>query len=64
MNLRNSVTAAQVLFRPTSFSMYLDHRNIQHTVRYTAANPARFEKLWWWTATPDFWPRWMARPTD
>jgi type 1 fimbriae regulatory protein FimB len=22
------------------------HRNIQHTVRYTAANPARFEKLW------------------
>ena len=25
---------------------YLGHRNIQHTVRYTAANPARFEKLW------------------
>jgi type 1 fimbriae regulatory protein FimB len=24
---------------------YLGHRNIQHTVRYTAANPARFEKL-------------------
>jgi type 1 fimbriae regulatory protein FimB len=22
------------------------HRNIQHTVLYTAANPARFEKLW------------------
>lgn len=22
------------------------HRNIQHTVRYTATNPARFEKLW------------------
>ena len=25
---------------------YLGHRNIQHTVRYTAINPARFEKLW------------------
>jgi type 1 fimbriae regulatory protein FimB len=25
---------------------YLGHRNVQHTVRYTAANPARFEKLW------------------
>jgi len=25
---------------------YLGHRNIAHTVRYTAANPARFEKLW------------------
>ena len=25
---------------------YLGHRNIQHTVRYTSTNPARFEKLW------------------
>jgi type 1 fimbriae regulatory protein FimB len=25
---------------------YLGHRNIQHTVKYTAANLARFEKLW------------------
>jgi len=25
---------------------YLGHRNIQHTVVYTATNPARFEKLW------------------
>lgn len=25
---------------------YLGHRNIQHTVRYTATNPLRFEKLW------------------
>ena len=25
---------------------YLGHRNIQYTVKYTAANPARFEKLW------------------
>jgi type 1 fimbriae regulatory protein FimB len=25
---------------------YLGHRNIQHTVQYTASNPARFEKLW------------------
>ena len=25
---------------------YLGHRNIQYTVRYTATNPARFEKLW------------------
>jgi type 1 fimbriae regulatory protein FimB len=25
---------------------YLGHRNIQHTVQYTATNPARFEKLW------------------
>jgi type 1 fimbriae regulatory protein FimB len=24
---------------------YLGHRNIQHTVMYTAANPARFERL-------------------
>ena len=24
----------------------LGHRNIQHAVRYTAANPARFERLW------------------
>lgn len=25
---------------------YLGHRNIHHTVRYTATNPARFERLW------------------
>jgi type 1 fimbriae regulatory protein FimB len=25
---------------------YLGHRNIQHTVRYTATSPARFERLW------------------
>lgn len=25
---------------------YLGHRNIQNTVRNTATNPARFEKLW------------------
>jgi type 1 fimbriae regulatory protein FimB len=25
---------------------YLGHWNIQHTVRYTATNPARFERLW------------------
>lgn len=25
---------------------YLGHRNIQNTVRYTATNPARFERLW------------------
>ena len=25
---------------------YLGHRNIQHTVKNTATNPARFEKLW------------------
>jgi type 1 fimbriae regulatory protein FimB len=25
---------------------YLGHRNIQHTVKYTATNPARFEQLW------------------
>ena len=26
---------------------YLGHRNIQHTVRYTAANPARFDRIRW-----------------
>jgi type 1 fimbriae regulatory protein FimB len=25
---------------------YLGHQNIQHTVKYTATNPARFERLW------------------
>ncbi len=25
---------------------YLGHRNIQHSVRYTAANAVRFERLW------------------
>ncbi|TSA09870.1 MAG: transcriptional regulator [Deltaproteobacteria bacterium] len=25
---------------------YFGHRTIQHTVMYTAANPARFERLW------------------
>lgn len=25
---------------------YLGHRSIQHTVRYTATNSARFERLW------------------
>jgi type 1 fimbriae regulatory protein FimB len=25
---------------------YLGYRDIQHTVMYTATNPARFEKLW------------------
>jgi site-specific recombinase XerD len=28
------------------FQDYLGRRNIQHTVRYTATNSARFEKLW------------------
>lgn len=27
---------------------YLGHRNIQHTVRYTAANPARFDRIMWY----------------
>jgi hypothetical protein len=26
---------------------YLGHKNIQHTVRYTAANPARFDRIDW-----------------
>ncbi|GAP99836.1 tyrosine-type recombinase/integrase [Leptolyngbya sp. NIES-2104] len=26
---------------------YLGHKNIQHTVRYTAANPARFDRINW-----------------
>jgi type 1 fimbriae regulatory protein FimB len=26
---------------------YLGHKNIQHTVRYTAANPARFDRIMW-----------------
>lgn len=26
---------------------YLGHKNIQHTVRYTAANPARFDRIRW-----------------
>ena len=26
---------------------YLGHKNIQHTVRYTAANPARFDRIQW-----------------
>jgi integrase len=26
---------------------YLGHRNIQNTVRYTAANPARFDRIQW-----------------
>jgi type 1 fimbriae regulatory protein FimB len=25
---------------------YLGHRNIQHTAKYIASNPTRFEKLW------------------
>jgi type 1 fimbriae regulatory protein FimB len=25
---------------------FLGHRNIQHTVKYTASNPARFQRLW------------------
>jgi type 1 fimbriae regulatory protein FimB len=25
---------------------HLGHRNIQHAVMYTAANPGRFERLW------------------
>jgi type 1 fimbriae regulatory protein FimB len=25
---------------------YFGHRNIQHTVKYTATNPARFQNLW------------------
>jgi type 1 fimbriae regulatory protein FimB len=25
---------------------FLGHRNILHIVRYTATNPARFQKLW------------------
>jgi type 1 fimbriae regulatory protein FimB len=25
---------------------YLGRRNIQHTVKYTATNPTRFEKRW------------------
>ena len=29
-----------------SLQAYLGHKNIQHTVKYTATNPARFERLW------------------
>ena len=25
---------------------YLGHRNIQHSIRYAATKPARFQKLW------------------
>ena len=25
---------------------YLGHCNIQHTVKYTASNPAQFQRLW------------------
>ena len=25
---------------------FLERRNIQHTVKYTATNPGRFETLW------------------
>jgi site-specific recombinase XerD len=25
---------------------YLGHRKIEHTVKYTATNPAHFERLW------------------
>jgi hypothetical protein len=28
---------------------YLGHRNIQNTVRYTAGNPARFDRIQWQT---------------
>ncbi|MEP0924907.1 tyrosine-type recombinase/integrase [Leptolyngbya sp. ST-U4] len=30
---------------------YLGHKNIQHTVRYTAANPARFDRISWSNGT-------------
>jgi type 1 fimbriae regulatory protein FimB len=31
---------------PRLIQDYLGHRNIQYTGRYTATNPARFERLW------------------
>lgn len=31
---------------------YLGHKNILHTVRYTAANPARFDRIQWAIADP------------
>ncbi len=31
---------------PRLIQDYLGHRNIQHTIRYIATNPARFETLW------------------
>ncbi|WP_375494204.1 tyrosine-type recombinase/integrase [uncultured Nostoc sp.] len=34
--------------RPTrDIQAYLGHTNIQHTVRYTAQNPKRFESFDW-----------------
>ena len=29
-----------------SLQHYLGHRNIQHTVKYTAMSPARFKDFW------------------
>lgn len=41
-------SAMPSLFRNTGLIQDdLGHPNIQHTLRDTAAHPARFEKLWW-----------------
>jgi hypothetical protein len=41
------LSAMPSLFRNTCLIQDdLGHPNIQHTLRYTAAHPARFEKLW------------------
>jgi len=46
-----AVSFAPIKKLPTSASVGLSRvpvtaRGIQHTVKYTATNPARFEKLW------------------
>jgi hypothetical protein len=37
---------------------YLEHRNIQHTVRYTELSPNRFKDFWRWRRERSF-----RRPT-
>ncbi|CAD5681803.1 tyrosine recombinase [Escherichia coli] len=43
---RNKYSVGPVSAFPRLIQDYLGHRNIRHTVRYTASNAARFAGLW------------------
>jgi site-specific recombinase XerD len=46
LDLSQVDTESRVLHVARLLQDYPGHRDIRHTVIYTAANPARFERLW------------------
>jgi hypothetical protein len=46
LRLVEQAASGRIQFRPSRFIHIDTERLLQHTIRYTAVNPTRFEKLW------------------